>query len=112
MFIAIVLSCFQSWSERLIFEVGRNQYKDVYLVKILRTGGCECRVLLNEAPLPYYQHSRNGMKEETELMKMPNDGKKNCEMLSSGHYVAIAFINDMVTYTRPIQDQASQYYVS
>lgn len=47
------------------------------------------------------------MKENTEWTK---DGKKCYEMLSSGCYVANAFMNSvaMVTYTRPIQCQASQ----
>lgn len=51
------------------------------------------------------------MKENTEWMK---DGKKCCEMLSSGCYVANAFMNSvaMVTYTRPIQCQVSQNFIT
>lgn len=50
------------------------------------------------------------MKEETEWMKELKDGKKCCEILSSGRYVANAFMNSeaMVTYIRPLQGQASR----
>lgn len=51
------------------------------------------------------------MKENTEWMK---DGKKCSEMLSSGCYVANAFMNSvaMVTYTRPIQCQVSRNFIT
>lgn len=52
------------------------------------------------------------MKDETEWMKELKDGKKCCEMLSSGRYVANAFMNSvaMVPYTRPLQGQASRNF--